>query len=212
MRCTDRAVRARTASRPLASTTTRAAIERRTPSSERASTPTARPPSKTTLVTSHPSQTSAPHALAAAQEQLVELVARHLERVIPARRERVGERVARRAGVRPAGPLDEAGASLDHERVAHLLEDADGVQHADAPRQERLAQVKARMMLALEDDHAAAQRREARGAHGPSGAAADHRGVVDGHSAVLGGGPSWMRSPMYAPMSVRRMPMPAKIR
>ena len=29
-----------------------------------------------------------------------------------------------------------------------------------------------------------------------------------GHSAVLGGGPSWTRSPMYAPMSVNMIPMP----
>ena len=86
------------------------------------------------------------------------------------------------------------------------------VEHADARRQQRLAEVKARMVRALEDDDAAPERGHARRKHRPSRAAADHRGIEERHSAVLGGGPSWMRSPMYAPMSVRRMPMPAKIR
>ena len=68
------------------------------------------------------------------------------------------------------------------------------------------------MVTSLEHDDAAAERGEARCEHGPPRPAANHGGIEAVHSAVLGGGPSWMRSPMYAPMSVSRMPMPAKIR
>lgn len=71
--------------------------------------------------------------------------------------------------------------------------------------------MKAGVTVPLEHYDAAAVPGEARGAHRPGGAAPDD-GDVDVHSAGFGGGPSWMRSPMYDPMSVSRMPMPAKMR
>ena len=110
--------------------------------------------------------------------------------MVPARLKRLGERVPYGACRLAAHPLDEPGAALDEERVAHLVEDADRFQDPDAGRQERLAQMKARVARALEDDHSSPVRSETCGAHGPRGAAADDGRVEVGHSAVFGGGPS----------------------
>ena len=56
---------------------------------------------------------------------------------------------------------------------------------------------------------------EARGEDGSGGASADDDDVLGAHggaqSAGLGGGPSWMRSPMYAPMRVNIRPMAARM-
>jgi len=68
-----------------------------------------------------------------------------------------------------------------------------------------------RMVVPLENDDASPVLSQARRADRSGGTAADD-GDVDLHSAGFGGGPSWMRSPMYDPMRVKRMPMPAKMR
>src|SRR5262249_19032015 len=147
----------------------------------------------------------------AAKEKLVELVARDLKRVIRAGVEGLGERVAHRSGRRRARSLDEPCPALDHEAAADLVEHADGIEHRHAFGKQRLAEMEARMSIALEHRDAPSEGRETGGADGTGRTASDDRDV-DVHSAVFGGGPSWMRSPMYAPMSVSRMPMPAKMR
>jgi len=145
----------------------------------------------------------------ATEEHLVELVARDLERVVPGRVERVGERVT--DSLRRVVAVDEPGSALHEEALARLAQHADGLEHAHAPRQKRLAEVKTRMTVPLEHDDAPPVPGQTRGARRSGGPAADD-GDVDGHSAGFGGGPSWIRSPMYDPMSVSRMPMPAKMR
>ena len=145
----------------------------------------------------------------AAEEQLVERVAGNLEGMVPAGVERVREVVAGRPFV--VAGIDEARTALQEKAGAHVVEDADGLEHIHAVGQERFAQVKARMVLALEDDDPPSPRRQPRRANRAGGPTPDDDGV-EGHSAVFGGGPSWMRSPMYAPMRVRRIPMAAKIR
>ncbi len=212
MRRRSRAARAVSASRPVASTTKRASRACGFPSGSRASTPTARSPSCTTRVTVQPSRSVGPARLRAAEEQLVEGVARDLERVVSSgpgrpRRRRSGWTALVRA-------VDEARPPLDEEPLAHVVEHADGLQHAQAVRQQRLAQVESRVPPPLEQHHPDASRRESRRADGPRRSAArdDDSAVALDYSAVFGGGPSWMRSPMYAPMSVSRMPMAAKMR
>ena len=72
--------------------------------------------------------------------------------------------------------------------------------------------MKSREALLLEQEHAAPELSQARRAGRPGGTPTDdddlrlHRA---GYSAGFGGGPSWMRSPMYAPISVNKMPIAA---
>ena len=211
----DRARAPRIASRPLASTTTRAAIDcarpvlRARPRRRRRARLRRRRASP-----SHPSRSSAPHAPARRKRSSSNSSRGTWKAWSQRARERLGERVARSARRGPPAPSTKRAPRLTRKRVAHLVEDADGVEHPHARRQQRLAEVKARMTLALEHDDAAPERGEARRADRARRARRRSRRRRSRlrHSAVLGGGPSWMRSPMYAPMSVRRMPMPAKIR
>ncbi len=76
--------------------------------------------------------------------------------------ERFGEDVAHGSSRRAAHAVDEARPSLDEEGVAHLVENADGLEHPDARGQQRLAEVKAGMVRAFEQDHAAPERGEPR--------------------------------------------------
>ena len=57
----------------------------------------------------------------------------------------------------------------------------------------------------------ASPRRSSRLVHPPLRRRADVRATTEAQSTALGGGPSWMRSPMYEPMSVKSTPMVAMI-
>ncbi len=147
----------------------------------------------------------------APEQELVEFVARDLKRVVPARVECLGERVSHRASVVRAG--HETRPVLREKPGSHLVQRTHRFEHPEAGRQQRFAEVEARMTFPLEHDHATPSPRQARGADRACRTAADHRDVEPvSHSAGFGGGPSWMRSPMYAPMRVKRMPIAAKMR
>jgi len=146
------------------------------------------------------------------KEHLVEVVARDLERVIELR---APCSVEAKAAFLVEVVVVEARAVLPDERARDAVEDADLVQHQQRVRKERLAQVKAREPLFLEHDGAHTRPCEACGADRPARSPSDerdiealrHRTVPCAQSAVFGGGPSWMRSPMYAPISVNMTPI-----
>ncbi len=61
--------------------------------------------------------------------------------------------------------VDESRPPFDDEPRPHLVEDADGLEHAQARRQERLTQVKPRVPVSLEDEDVPPELREPRRAN-----------------------------------------------
>ena len=163
MRSTAPTLRAMRASRPLASTIRRPKIVSLVAFSDRTSTPAARSPVE------HDPRGLAPFAKLGsarsgmAEEELVEVVPRHLERMIRFRVKSLGERVADSASLVGSVPTKRA-PRFHEEAGAHVLEHAYGLEDRDARGKERFAEMKPRMPSALEDQHPAAAEREARGA------------------------------------------------
>ena len=153
------------------------------------------------------------------EQRGVELVARRFERMHEPWRDRAFEA---EAFVLVVAVVVEPRAALLDEALAEPVDQAERREDVERSGHERLAHTDALVArLALDHEDATATARQLGRAHSPARSAADDDDVdglgrrrpdgreraAGGHSAVLGGGPSWMRSPMYAPMSVNMMPM-----
>jgi len=107
--------------------------------------------------------------------------------------------------------------ALPQEPGLHGLEDADLLEHVQRLREERLAEVKAREPVLFEQEDTTPELRETSRTDGTARTSAHDDDIEalahlelpprETQSAALGGGPSWIRSPMYAPMSVNMMPI-----
>src|SRR5581483_11773347 len=129
-----------------------------------------------------------PLAPGVAEQDLVEFRAAHLVRrgkgLVPG----VGELEARHIVV-PRG--DELGAELGHADALDVLRHAELLEQRHVERQQRLADVEARMARFLEEDNVAAALGEQGGDGRAGGPAADHNNVTDFHVLNSPRGESW---------------------
>jgi len=106
---------------------------------------------------------------------------------------------------------------FDEVAALHLVEHVEPLQNPIRFRDQRLTNVKPREVVALEYRHTSTLLSEPGRDHGAPRTATQHNHLWGAerfthhaaYSTGFGGGPSWIRSPMYAPMSVKSTPIAA---